>query len=158
MKPMHIQVPFQTWDGHTVNVDKGMLDILNRLRDLGLRSQYSCQKNISGAYVVVDAKSAKHFETLLQTIELSAASKRFATKFLDGPRQRTFTVGSHHRDWIHIDFGAHLRFKPKPNKAYFIVERSYQNAPHWLRTTYRWPSKMTPQVLQLLDELLSHTT
>lgn len=156
--PMHPQVPFYTLgNGAVVKVDAGLVDILNRMRSLGLKTQYSCQGGGGHeAYVLMDRASGKRFEKMLKTAKLSGGSRHVANKFLNGPRMHDVSLALRDYEFFRwmITINPAFKIRPKPNRRYFKVERSYQLAPHWLRTTYRWSPKMSGPVLRLLDELL----
>lgn len=154
--PEHEQVDFVTWDGKTVQVDRGMLKILSRMRDLGLKTQFSCQGGKHPAYVLMDRASGQRFEKILQNAELSELNRKTADRFLNGPRMHDFCLAIRNVEfwrWM-ITINPSLKIKPKRDRRYFEVERSYQLGPWWLRTTYRWPVKQNSYVLHMLDELV----
>lgn len=75
--PNHTQVLFELASGEMVTVDEGLFDLLTKLKQLGVNTQYSCQQDARGAYFVADMVS---FEPVLHmlynsnfvcTIELS---------------------------------------------------------------------------------------
>ena len=52
-KKDHVQVPFKTKSGKSVEVDQGMLEILTLLRECGVETQFSCQgRKPFGGYIL----------------------------------------------------------------------------------------------------------
>ena len=143
-------------------VDIGMADVILAMWKLGLRTQYSCQggdhwSRSQLAYVLMDRKSGQRLEALIKEKRnsLSPASEAVAGMFLDGPRMHDLALSIRNYEFFRYMVTPQIGFKlkPKPDPAYFSVERSYQLAPHWFRTTYRWPDFITPHIFGLLEEL-----
>lgn len=147
MKTDHKQVPFGTLaNGAIIEVDEGMHDILSLMRDLGLKTQFSCQDNLGLAYVVMDQKSANLFENLLRKSEVGYISRFILKKFIEGPRSRDLCLGFRRFTFLRLVW-------KRNSDLHFQVERLYQNGPHWLRTSYRWPATMSPLVLHMLEDV-----
>lgn len=163
----HKQVnAYDETSGFYAVVDEGISDLLKAMWKLGLKTQYSCQggersrwKRDEHAYVLMSRKSGKRFEDLLRKKRdiLSPTSQAVVEMFLDGPRMHDLSLSVRNFEYFRwmITPQIGLKVKPKPSEQYFSVERSYQLAPHWLRTTYRWPAFLTPHILDLLEELIS---
>lgn len=157
--PEHTQV--NAWDpvsGNYAVVDEGMADILKGLWTLGIRTQYSCQGGEYLAYVLMDRRSGKLFEKLMRDMfpYLSPEAREMADIFLQIQRSHKFIW-----DWKDKDGYHHSRSFTFGRKTIherldsFYVERTYQRNPHKLRSTYRWPVKFGPAMLQLVTELNS---
>lgn len=159
----HKQVnAYDETSGFYAVVDEGLADILKAMWKLGLKTQFSCQggshwSRDEPAYVLMDRKSGKRFEALIKAkrSSLSPNSEAVAGMFLDGPRMHDLALSIRNYEFFRYMVTPQIGFKlkPKPDPQYFSVERSYQLAPHWLRTTYRWPEFITPHILDLLEEL-----
>ena len=153
----HKQVQFITLDGRATLVDEGMLAVLNELRRLGVRTQYSCQKDRKTAYVLGDRKS---FQPALKKIRqaykdglLSEDSARAVRCFLRG-----YTV--HEFSWfkVHPDGAYETRFERSISTGHpsmgprWSLQYLYSNK-FGLRVVVRWPHNRTPAVLAMLKEI-----
>lgn len=156
--PMHIQVPFETIGGETVGVDSGLLRILELLRDLGVETQFSCQRNESRAYILASMVSVRPFEKLVKKgfkndvfsnetkfiIDLFLSAKpRFELRRM---KMKTLGNGAQASEQkIRIFIG-------KDNGFGIVNERSFCNL-MGRRVTYRWPTSITPAVEEALEEI-----
>lgn len=146
----HEQVPFVNAFGRLVEVDKGLVDILEKMKRLGVITNYSCEGNLKHAYILADGPTAKELEKrivrLYKAGALSPASEYTVQKFLLGARLFNFS-------WFKgpTYLVACLRFRRR-RTAEYRIERSYENH-YGFRITYRWPPKDTFRIEELLDEV-----
>lgn len=151
--PTHKQVYFETMFGDIVEVDKGMFDILEELKRLGVKTQFSCQGSQPyGAYVLADRYS---FGRLLRKIYIrrklgfySVEAKETVDRFLAGHRMHEFA--------IFADQGCDERYKVTLRKSekrdeQYSIEHSYSTF-YGLRTSVRWPRRYSGAMLRLLRE------
>lgn len=152
MRPTHVQVPFQLLSGEIVSVDEGLLKVLTKLRDSGVRTYFSCQGDGFAGYISADRKS---FRPLLRAIQKTMhrhaylpdtqafAEKLFTSGYL-------YSVGVYSRDFSNELFFKRIR---KESTTGHIIERIWDN--HWgFRTIIRWPKDETHILLQLLEETI----
>lgn len=153
---LHTQVPFVTKDGKLVQVDEGLLGVLEELRRLGVETQYSCQGDAECAYVL---GSRKTFGPLLRRIHsyykkdlfLSLPSRVIAGRFYWGYRSHEFSLFFRKGVYRVLQFTWNRGVKQSPG---YQVERLYSNS-FGRRVCVRWPVEDTPKVHQMLFELVA---
>lgn len=148
----HEQVPFVTMDREVVSVDKDILEVMNLLRDLGVRTEFSCQEALQcKAYVLADWKS---FSQLLRQIHryykrsaYSSASMQVVEQFLSGVHEYAL---SHFRPNL-LECMFKLMFRRRKELNRYHIEYTYSNHYHG-RITLRWPTENNHLVQTLLEE------
>lgn len=152
--PTHKQVLFITLDRRSVEVDAGMLYILQELRRLGAKTQYSCQGDVAGAYVLMDRWSFNRLRRRIVRCRVfggySEDSLDLLREFRSGYRTQDF------RTWRTNEAGVVLTrrvlFARGVNDlGQFTIEQDYSRR-FGIRTTLRWPTAESDRVLQLLKE------
>lgn len=137
----HPQVPFLTLDKRLVTVDEGLLDILEALRDLGIRTEYSCESDFGQAYVVMTGLSYRRFNKMLGRSKLNS-------KFRGGRRVWEFALFA--QQGTNKFFDISMRRKG----PYYGFKVTHEWTNQWgFRTTYRWPTNYTHELRQLLKEM-----
>lgn len=156
----HKQTQFITLDGEQTTVDKALLPIMVELRRLGVRTQYSCQKDRKTSYFLADRKSLK---VLIKKImwgyengKYSPESREIIQNFLRGYRCHELSWFRKHKipgrksPAIETVFERTLSKGDKRWPRY-SVEWLYSNV-FGLRAVVRWPWHMNEAILVLLLE------
>lgn len=154
----HPQVPFTTLTGETVEVDEGLIYILEELKRLGVKTQFSCQgihekgKRGQSAYILADNRS---FSRLTRKIYrkykrrgYSPESMQQVRHFIKGYRMYEFAM--------FLEQGTNEVYKAifsrgRKNMTRYSVERT-RSATYGTRLTVRWPVIETDAILNLLIE------
>lgn len=155
----HKQVPFKTLDGEVVGVDEGVRPVLEQLRRLGVRTQFSCQGDMFAAYVLADRKS---FFPVLRLIRkkyqrraYSPLARDAAWGFLRGGfTQHSFVryrvvdkpYGRVHTILWNVKYERGLS-----DRQSYSIEYDYDNI-YGFRICMRWPKQDMHKVLRLLME------
>lgn len=150
MQTNHVQTQFITLDGETVEVDEGMIDILNALKSLGIKTTFSCEDSMGRAYILMPTSSAKRLERIFRRGNFSTSTEALVAKFHEGRRTSEFSL--YFGGDRGMDLRARLLFVKKHSRRnIFRVERVCDNK--WgFRTVYRWPAHVSPKVLAALLE------
>jgi hypothetical protein len=160
----HEQIPFTTLDGELTDVDVGMFDVLTQLKEMGVRTQFSCQgggipiqdsdkKFQRLAYVVADAKS---FMPVLREIKRNLRKNYYSEKSEDFARMlfrtgfsREFNLVLRRRNVEH-QWSFRLNAELIRRNAYRIEDEFSNRYGH--RITLRWPADVMDDFLGLLLE------
>lgn len=146
----HAQVPFTTLDGDSTTVDAGIFHIIEQLKEMGVRTQYSCEGGTFAAYVCADRKS---FGPVIRAIRrqfddevYSPEATHFAFDLLHGKRDYHlhFGIGNGVSRSVVVSPG-------EPMITDFVLETSISNQ-FGVRTIVRWPREATADFYQLLRE------
>jgi len=149
----HPQTPFLTHDGQRVSVDKELYLVLVQLRNLGVKTQYSCQGDVDmSGYILADRKSfgpvLKKIKKLYVKNQLPHAYlQTLVVSFLNGYREREYAIffGDPERKiGLTFDRGAH-------NYGGFTIEYS-TSWRYGRRIAIRFPNNQIP----LLEDLFRH--
>jgi hypothetical protein len=151
----HEQVPFTTFDGELTEVDVGMFDVLTRLKEMGVRTQFSCQggEDLQPAYVAADARS---FMPIVRAIRKQLRWRNYSSEALNVARllmygglkrEVNFLVDKREDTYLYT---FHIRFKKK-RSGFFSIEDVYSNR-FGHRIVFRWPAEFTDDILKMLYE------
>lgn len=150
----HTQVDFITANGEETEVDAGIFEILLSLKAMGVNTQYSCQGDEFGAYVLADRKS---FRRVLK------AMKKFQRRGDYSPQSgdvvwNFFNIYRHVQiTWFHwkgkYDESRVIFRRGKKNSfaSKYSYEQLWDNW-HGFRTTLRWPVEDSEKVLWMFLE------
>lgn len=141
----HPQKDFMTHNGKMTTVDEGVYDLMILMRDLGIKTQYSCEDNqITGqAYVVMSMRSWFKFKRLI-------LRSTFQRHLLSAKRTIEFSLFSSKGSYRWVITTVYLT-QPKRHRVDYRVEHTISNA-YGFRTTVRWPSKDTELILKALQD------
>lgn len=151
----HKQVPFTTLDGELTEVDEGMFDVLTRLKEMGVRTYYSCQggEDLQPAYVAGDAKSfkpvLKEMRRRYKKRAYSQRSMKLANLLFRNGYERLLSL-AFYRENIDNVFEFQLKIKRRKPRPY-VIERIYGNK-FGQRTVFRWAPEAMDDFLNLLYE------
>lgn len=149
---MHPQTTFLTADNYHTDVDFGMYSVLCRLRDLGVRTQYSCQgtPGENAAYVLADAKS---FRPLLRKIKknirngsYSPEAEKVARELFSNRKELVFVWFYHGEDRAKV-----IHRLGRFDLNGYSFERQLDNR-YGYRMTLRWPTYHHDLIFQMLCE------
>lgn len=155
-QPDHIQTEFVRPDGRIVEVDEGLINILDALRDHGVWTQYSCEGTGTkqAAYILADKKTfspflAKVFR-MYKKGNLSAESTALVSSFLMGWRELVFIfyVGDYDHTVAKLKFKRGVKRWPEA----YSLERELSNR-YGDRITVRFPPDSLGAVLKLIKEI-----
>lgn len=158
----HEQVPFVTLDGREVTVDIELYEILMELKDLGVRTLFSCQDNHGQGYILAESAS---FNPVFKTVKrrfiqnaYSEVARSMVSDFAVGRTEREFAL---HSKGGSYRFGSVRLNKVSRARRYrllsgnlhadFIIEYIVDNR-YGRRTCIRWPSTRTDDLLTLVQE------
>lgn len=159
----HTQIRFELANGKKVKVDQRLYAVLTYLRDLGVKTQYSCEGDPSydevglSAYILADRKSfrpiIKEIKKFRKRKNVPAYLRRFSQDFLDGYISREYEVWIRHENAKSKVFGKKIyRGEETLNGFQIQYITSY---PYGIRTVIRFPHEQIALMEQLLIHLIN---
>lgn len=155
---VHEQVPFITKNGLSVQVDAGLLSILDHLAGLGVETLFSCEGGSDlhkePAYILMTATGAnfllRRLRKALRLKVLSSESSIFARMLLTNRRELAIDHFLDDGCYRALHF---MKIKKSSNpRTDFVIERSLS----WYfghRVCIRWPYKLNTNMNRLLHEI-----
>lgn len=156
----HKQTQFITLDHRAVTVDEGLLPVLNELRRLGVRTQYSCQKDRKTAYILADRKTLlpviKKINRMYENKQYSESTMEIVRRFRRGYSSHEFSWFKNHKIPNERMPAIETKFQRTISTGYhapcrYSIEYLYSNT-YGRRIVVRWPHYHTAEMLQLLKE------
>lgn len=149
----HKQTWFTTYEGDYVEVDKGLIYILEAIKANKIETEYSCKGGGGiSAYVVAKGWNSVKFLFLVYGLYLKRAYSKdvrsTVRRFRNG--QREFYIG-HFKDKGSLETVCIRRTRGNYYPEGHSIEISF-SITHGLRVTARWPKYASDAVFDLLNE------
>jgi hypothetical protein len=136
----HKQLPFRLADNTHTEVDEGLYELLMLLRDLGVKTQYSCEGGRFSAYVVGDAES---FLPVIEKLQEIQSHHYVLQKIFEKPVEET---------WFHQEMPAVTVVDMDEPYRWYKWELDH-HGDMGDRYVLRWKPKATRLFVEALQEL-----